>query len=177
MDIDNKYQHGKIYTIRSFQTDKFYIGSTTQPLSKRLYEHKKRYKSFNRDKSHYVSSYDMIKYQDCYIELLEEHKCDNRSQLDKREGELIRLHKGKCINKNIAGRSYKEYYADNKEIKRQYYLDNKEKRNLYQKQYYQDNKKRLNQHTICDCGGKYLLVNKLRHETCKKHQSFINATN
>jgi hypothetical protein len=36
MDINNKYQHGKIYTIRSFQTDKFYIGSTTQPLSKRL---------------------------------------------------------------------------------------------------------------------------------------------
>ena len=42
----NMYANGKIYTIRSHQTDKYYIGSTTQPLSKRFYQHKQLYKRF-----------------------------------------------------------------------------------------------------------------------------------
>ena len=45
--INNKYKNGKIYTIRSNQCEKYYIGSTIQRLSKRLYEHK-RDKNFKK---------------------------------------------------------------------------------------------------------------------------------
>ena len=37
------YENGKVYSIRSHATVGCYIGSTTQPLSKRLYSHKKDY--------------------------------------------------------------------------------------------------------------------------------------
>ena len=34
------YTNGKIYVMRSNKTDKIYIGSTTQPLFKRFFQHK-----------------------------------------------------------------------------------------------------------------------------------------
>jgi hypothetical protein len=41
MMTDNKYQNGKIYTIRNKNVDTLiYVGSTVQPLHKRFYEHK-----------------------------------------------------------------------------------------------------------------------------------------
>ena len=40
----NKYNSSLIYTIRSHQTNKYYIGSTTQSLSRRLSEHIRDYK-------------------------------------------------------------------------------------------------------------------------------------
>ena len=43
MTTINKYNNGKIYKIVSDSTDKIYVGSTTQPLSKRHYEHKKNF--------------------------------------------------------------------------------------------------------------------------------------
>ena len=36
------YQNGKIYCIRSHQTDNIYIGSTTQKLCVRMAEHKRK---------------------------------------------------------------------------------------------------------------------------------------
>ena len=107
------FQQGKIYTIRSHQSNDFYIGSTTQPLYKRLYEHKREYKRHQNGKCHYVTSFELVKYDDCYIELLEECKCENRQQLHKREGELIR--ENACVNKYIPGRTRAEYLQDNKE--------------------------------------------------------------
>jgi hypothetical protein len=47
------------------------------------------------------------KYNDVRIELIECFPCDNKEQLTKKEGEYIR--KLDCVNKNIAGRTYKEY--------------------------------------------------------------------
>jgi hypothetical protein len=48
-----------------------------------------------------------------YIELYENFPCDNKEQLNKREGEIIR--EIATLNKNIAGRTIKEYYEQNKE--------------------------------------------------------------
>ena len=137
------YANGKIYTIRSFQTDKFYIGSTTSTLTKRLSGHKAGYK-----KERPCASSEIIKYGDAYIELLEDFPCFKRDQLCKREGQLIREHKDNCVNKCIAGRTIKEYREDNKErIIQQnktrclkYYETNKERVLEQQKQYYEDNR-------------------------------------
>ena len=63
-DKINKYHNAKLYTIRSHQTDKFYIGSTCSPLHKRLYEHKSHFKRFQAGKYPNVSSFDIIKYNE-----------------------------------------------------------------------------------------------------------------
>ncbi len=130
------YANGKIYTIRSFETDKYYIGSTTSTLTKRLSEHKQKYKQ-----GKYCSSAEIIQYGDAYIELLEDFPCFKKDQLCKREGQLIREHKDNCVNKAIPGRTTKEYREDNKEqiIERmkQYRQQNKERILEYHKQWRQ----------------------------------------
>ena len=130
-----RYQNGKIYTIRSFQTDKYYIGSTCLQLHKRFYQHKQSYKSYQNNKHHFVTSFEIVKYDDCYIELLEEYKCENKNQLTKREGELIREYKNECVNKFIPTRTHKEYRDEHKEQRKQYRDEHKEQTKQYNKQY------------------------------------------
>ena len=112
-----EFQNGKIYTIRSFQTEKYYIGSTNhKTLSQRLSKHKGNYREWLNDKDNgYVTSFEILKYDDCYIELLELYPCNLKAELHKREGELIRLHKDSLVNNNIPCRTHKEYLIDNKE--------------------------------------------------------------
>jgi len=130
----NKYHGGKIYTLRSPSTDKIYIGSTTQQLFKRLYEHK--HTKYN----------DISKLDDFYIELLEDFKCENREQLLKREGELIRENKDKCVNKRIEGRTKKELLECNKEYKKNYRDNNQEKIKEYTKEYYENNQEKIKEY-------------------------------
>lgn len=140
-EITNKYHNGQIYTIRSYETDKFYIGSTTQPLHKRLYEHRAKYKTGKRDN---MSSFIILEYDDNYIELLETFKCESKYELEKREGELIRLHREKCVNVVMPTRTKKQYYEDNKaeilERSKKYVENNRDIVSAYQKQYGCDNK-------------------------------------
>lgn len=126
----NKYHGGKIYALRSPSTDKIYIGSTTQPLYKRKAGHKKK-------KENEISKLD-----DFYIELIENFKCENREELNKREGELIRQNE-KCINKRIAGRTIKQWSEDNKEKIKKYKEENKEKIKENTKQWRKDNKEKI----------------------------------
>jgi hypothetical protein len=145
---NNRYANGKIYCLRSHKTDNIYIGSTTQPLYKRLWKHK-------GDKKNELANYD-----DVYIELIEEYPCKNKMELNRKEGEHIRAND--CVNKIIAGRTRKEYYDDNRneilEQKKQYRLDNvdevleqdknnyianKDKIRERQKQYHIDNRDKI----------------------------------
>lgn len=97
------YSKGKIYSIRSHLTDDVYIGSTIQRLSDRLAKHKKFYKQWLITKKHYTTSYKIIEKdpENCYIELVENYPCNNKNELCKREGEIIR--DTTCVNKNIPG--------------------------------------------------------------------------
>jgi len=139
------YSNGKIYTIRSHQTDDIYIGSTTQPLSERFRDHKKKFKYWKDGRGDNVSSYQIIKYDDAYIELLEDYDCERREQLHKREGEYIR--KMNCVNKVVPGRTDKEYRNDNKEKiadqKKKYHQDNREQIAEQKRLYYQNNRERM----------------------------------
>jgi hypothetical protein len=141
------YQQGKIYCIRSHQTDEIYIGSTTQPLSKRMVNHRTNYGAWKEGRRHYMTSYGLLEYDDCYIELIEEYPCNSRMELERREGQLIR--EMDCVNKKIAGRTKKEYQEDNKEkiseYRKQWYVDNKEKQAKYKKQRYEENKEQFKQ--------------------------------
>ncbi len=102
----NKYENGKIYSIRSPNIELFYIGSTCQPLSKRFYEHKRAFKS-RTYKSDKMASFNVIFWGDSYIELLENHPCKSREELLKREGEYIRKHWNEVYNKKVEGGSRK----------------------------------------------------------------------
>ncbi len=171
----NKYNSSLIYTIRSHQTTKYYIGSTTQSLSRRLSEHIRDYKKYLKDNTKYISSCEILKYSDYYIELLLAYPCNNKDELHRREGELIRQHKSDLVNICIAGRTTKEYRVDNKthltEQHKQYIINNivhiKEKEKQYRldnkvliaennKKYRLDNKVSLTelrkQPIICECG-------------------------
>jgi len=147
----NKYQNGKIYCIRSPSTDKIYIGSTIEPyLSNRFGGHKRDFKHFLNGNKNNISSFELIKLGDAYIELLESFPCNSKLELHKREGELIREHRDMCVNKVIAGRSKKEWKIDNKEAVKKHYKtyceSNKEKMNKHSKQYYENNKETMNKH-------------------------------
>ena len=142
------YSRTKIYCIRSHQTDDIYIGSSCQKtLAVRLGGHKRDYKNWLNGKHNYVTSFEIIKYGDAYIELLEEYPCRNKLQLNRKEGEYIR--KMDCVNKLVAGRTIAEYQQENREriteYKKEYYQDNKERLLEKRKQYYQDNKEKISE--------------------------------
>ena len=158
--MTNRYANGKIYSIRSYQTPDIYIGSTCLSLSKRLHAHRSIYKRFNAGKSNYMTSYEILKYTDHYIELIEEHKCENKAQLERREGQLIRETEN-CINSRIAGRTKKEYGSENKD-----------KIAIIKKKYYENNKEVINEKYNCECKGKYTYSQKHIHLKSKKHIAY-----
>ena len=131
------YQNGKIYTIRSNQTVKYYIGSTVQKtLAQRLGKHRSNYKDYLKDNTKgFLTSFEILKYNDYYIELLEDYPCNSIEQLRKREGELQRQFKSEIVNMNIAGRTATEYVTDNKEQikerKKAYCISHKEQIKVY----------------------------------------------
>ena len=45
-DLHSKERDSVLYSIRSNQTDKYYVGSTYNTLSKRFYQHKTNYKRY-----------------------------------------------------------------------------------------------------------------------------------
>lgn len=146
---------GYIYIIRSKQTDKVYVGSTFYTLHRRFSLHKP-------DKK--CTSQEILKYNDAEIELIECYECENREQLEKREGEYIK--KYDCVNKNIAGRTRKEWEEDNKEARKEYHKDYREKN----KEAIAEKK---NEKFTCECGGKYTYANKSQHLKSKKHYYYF----
>ena len=168
------YNNGKIYTIRSrSRPDLIYVGSTTQPLSKRLGEH--------RHSSNRCSSKQIIDLGDAYIELVEEYSCSNKEQLHRREGQLMRSLN--CVNKAIAGRTRAEHYKDNKDKiskqKKQYRSDNKDKIKQYYKDKISKKQKEYQQQKrrVCVCGGKYVdkPSNATLHYNTDKHIDWVDG--
>ena len=156
------YPIGRVYTIRSPNTDEVYIGSTFNPLYKRLGQHKKDYKRYKAGKFATITSFKILEAGNAYIELLQQYENLTKEQLNKYEGEYIRK-TDNCVNNRIAGRTKKESYEDNKEQilkkrkeycennkehirdkKKEYYEDNKEQILKKRKEYYEDNKEEIN---------------------------------
>jgi hypothetical protein len=175
------YQNGKIYSIRSPNNEKYYIGSTTQKLSMRMAEHRR-----TKD---LLTSKEIINSGGAYIELIENYSCNNKEELLRREGEIMRQFKDNIINKNIAGRTKKEYDEDNKdkikEHRKEYFKEYKEDNKDKIKKYREDNKEHLKEYIKeyhkeralvkikCGCGSITNLQHKSRHEKSIKHINFI----
>ena len=144
------YKNGKIYKIFSKHTNKCYIGSTTnENLQSRLNEHKNAYNRYKNKKTSYVSSYDILQYNDCEIVLVENYTCNSKEELEKREGIWTKTTPN-CVNKCIPGRTIKEYRKDNaqkiKKNSKEYAIKNKEKLDEYRKQYISEHKEKHTNH-------------------------------
>jgi len=160
------YQYGKIYKLESYQTDKIYIGSTSEPyLSNRLSAHRRGYRKYLNGKYHYVTSFELVRYEDVKITLIENFPCNSKYELEAREG--YHIQNNECVNKNVSGRSkeyikqyhreYNKQYRDNnkdkvKQRNKQYKLDNKDKIKQYNEQYRKasKNKKLFQEAGICN---------------------------
>ena len=137
------YQNGKIYTIRCKSDNTLiYVGSTITTLSRRLAEHKSKSKKYNTRKI-YQSIND--NWDDFYIELYEVYPCENKEQLNKREGEITR--EIGTLNYQIAGRTPMEWRDDNidkvKLAQQEYNKNNAEKLKLAQQEYNKNNFEKL----------------------------------
>ena len=103
------YQNSKIYTIRCKLDDSLiYVGSTTQPLSKRMVEHRSKHNKDNSDnysKPLYVKMRE-IGIDQFYIELYKDYPCERKEQLEQHEGEIIRSIG--TLNKVVAGVQYRK---------------------------------------------------------------------
>ena len=73
------YTKSKIYKITSCECDDVYIGSTTKTLKKRLSGHKSNYKMWLAGKGHRITSFDIVKYSSCEIELVENFPCESKA--------------------------------------------------------------------------------------------------
>ncbi len=139
--MEKIYSLGKVYKITSGNSDKVYIGSTTQKLKKRLIGHMADFKRYMQGEVINISSFEVLKEGDVKIELIEEFEDITRKELAKHEGKYIQ--EMDCVNKMVAGRTKKEYYEDNREsiaeYQKKYLEDNRESIVEYRKKYYEDN--------------------------------------
>jgi group I intron endonuclease len=137
---ENKYQNGKIYKIWSLETDEIYVGSTCQPLHKRMHQHRS---DSNQDKIYKLyQEMRRIGNQSFSIELIEDCPCNSKDELIKREGFWIR-NLTATLNMKIAGRTKKEYNEENKEhiskYNKEYRKQNEDKVKEREKEYRKQN--------------------------------------
>jgi hypothetical protein len=136
---------GRVFTIRSHQTTDIYIGSTKQILCKRMSDHWRDYRRYLNKNIKYLTSFELLKFADAYIELIYEGEFESQNALERKEGEYQR--EMDCVNKVIAGRTQKEYYEENKqqilEQIKEYREINKEEIKEKRIQYYQEHREEI----------------------------------
>ena len=136
------YAKGKIYKLLNNIDDDVYVGSTCQSLSRRMAKHRWCTKSTVSCDRPLYAKMNELGVDQFYIELLEEYPCDNKEQLNAREGYYIRS--TGTLNMTIAGRSKHQYNIDNKDtIKEKKYIygvKNKDEIHAKKKQYYETHK-------------------------------------
>ena len=174
------YTNGVIYKLECLTTGLYYIGSTADTTANRL---KRHMKEDNR-----CSSKRIIEGDNYVLTVLERYPCNNKKELEKREGEIQKqelVKEGsKCVNIMIAGGRYeskaehdriysKKYYQQNKgkilDYHKQYKQQNKDKISEQKKEYYQQNKDKLGAKVQCQCGASVNKSSIARHRKTKKH--------
>jgi len=187
------YTKSKIYKIVCNITGLTYYGSTVNPISKRISQHRSNFKTDRGT----CSSRQVLVGGNYDYSLVEEFSCENKDQLHRRERYYIE--NNECVNKEIPGRTKKEFLEYQKEYREQ----NKNKFLEYQKEYYEQNKDKIleyrekNRDTLlaqrkeyreqnrdkisikakikvtCECGS--VIVKLARHKRSKKHQAYLES--
>ena len=157
---ENKYQRGKIYKIISNQTNDIYYGSTIEDrLTNRLSGHRKNYRQWLSENFRYMTSFEIVKFEDAKIILVETFPCKTKYELLARE--QFYIDNNDCINKQRALRTESRSVYD-----KEYYEENKDKIFEYRKQYHQQTFK-------CECGSLVRNYGKTEHFRTKKHLEYL----
>ena len=133
------YKNGKIYKLIDNTNGNIYIGSTTQPLSRRLDGHRAHYKDYlnGDDTRRTCISFKIIKNNDYKIILICNYPCNNIEELHKIEQKYIDEYD--CINQQRAYLSKEQRKKDMK----QYRIDNIDKMKKNDKKRYELNKDKI----------------------------------
>ena len=143
------------------------------------------------EKHHKIQVYKIFdKYgiSNCQIVLIETVNTESKDELLAREKHYIKSFK--CVNKNIPGRTMKEYYQDNCDYLKEYRENHKEEKTLYDQEYRNTHKEeiklrdkkyrelnleKIKEKTVCQCGGLYTYSVKSRHLKTIKHQNYLKS--
>lgn len=170
---ENKYQRGQIYKIVSPDFSKCYIGSTCEDLKQRFARHKYQYTQFKKhgkeNQRSIISLFNEFGVENCRILWIENCPCNSKKELEKREGEIQK--ETDCINKQVAGRTDKEYYYDNIEWEKERKKKDRQQNPEKYKERNRHNNAKIHFCEICNCEIK--LRNKLRHQLTQKHQNYL----
>jgi hypothetical protein len=180
------YQNAKIYKLVA--NDLVYYGSTCKELKIRLCQHKSKSKYKCQSKLLFETG------KRVEIYLVEKCPCNDKIELLARERYYIE--NNECVNKQLPGRTTKEYYEANKdkikeyrevnkdkikEYTKEYYEANKDKINKlhkeYYKEYYEANKEKMSIKITCECGSEVRKVGCARNIKTKKHINYVNNNN
>jgi Uri superfamily endonuclease len=118
MSIFDKVVNGKIYMLCSDLSDKIYIGSTTVSLEERLERHITGYDDWltSNFKTAYLSSFEILKYGEYRMELLEDCPEIIGWDLLKREQYHLVVNYKDTVNIIIPGKDMKCYLSDTSDI-------------------------------------------------------------
>ena len=171
---------GNIYCIRSNQTNELYIGGTCKSIHYRLYQHRNQYKNYMKGKYPYITAFEILKYDDNYIELIKAYENISKLERNKFEGEAIKS-TPYAVNKLIIGSNKLErqkiYRINNidkwKTYGKAYRTINSEKIKQDQKNYYDSH----NYYYDCECGKLICRNNKSQHDKTYSHKTEIKFKN
>lgn len=135
------YSNAVIYIIYNIHTKVIiYVGSTKN-LKNRINTHHSHCKKHCNNKTLYKTINN--NWEEWKIEKYEDYPCNNKKELTKKEGEIIKT-LGSTLNIRIAGRDNREWHIDHRAIRlekmNQRYLNNKENQSKYYKERYLNKK-------------------------------------
>ena len=153
-----EYLNGKIYTIRSYKSDLIFYGAPTTALARCLASYKDKYRKHTVEPplQKPQAVFELIQFDDVYIELVEAFPCTCSDALKKRVLELVREHPDSLNTKQIK----KNVKVEIKEVRVQ--INHGEQRDVHHK---------------CLCGGQYRIHQRARHYKTKIHTDYVANTN
>lgn len=173
------YSKGKIYMISSERGGIRYYGSTTRTLDKRLQDHRYAYDAYLKEKTNWVSSFQVLEYDDAKIVLIEDAPSQSKAELEHKE--RIYIINNECVNRNRPREVEEsggilEYMKKTTKRRKELYP---EKVKASDKKYYDKNvntiKERQNRRVTCECGKEYSYGGVTSHRRSKFHKDWIDS--
>jgi hypothetical protein len=160
-----------------------YIGST-KDFRKRLNKHKSD--CYNENCKHYnYNLYQVIRanggWQNWAMEIIEDVEVESKD-----DAEIIEEEYRVKLNANLNTIKCFRSYEEKLEQHRNWYENNREEHLEKSRKWYENNREKVlekarnwreehgSKKCECDCGGKYTLQHKTRHERTNKHQNYLN---
>lgn len=158
-----KIQTGRIYCLRSPNTDKIYVGSTFCNPKLRFIHHRLALEYFTAGRTAKKSTaYEIMGAGEAYIDVLKTFVGISKKQLRRHEGETIQSMEN-CVNKLIPGRTRHEHYMATRDLAKA-----KEK----SREYYQTEGKRQ---ITCECGAVITRQRLTKHVKTAHHKKFLEV--